>query len=36
VVGSIETVRADFSAEIQSKREYATSIWPMEGVPDSF
>ncbi|MBS0417965.1 MAG: phosphoadenosine phosphosulfate reductase family protein [Proteobacteria bacterium] len=36
IVGPIATVRADFSYEIEAKRQYARSIWPTEGVPEVF
>jgi 3'-phosphoadenosine 5'-phosphosulfate sulfotransferase (PAPS reductase)/FAD synthetase len=33
ILGPIETVRADFSREIEAKRQYAASVWPTEGIP---
>src|SRR5689334_14846319 len=33
VLGSIDTVRGDFSREIANKRIYATTMWPQDGVP---
>jgi 3'-phosphoadenosine 5'-phosphosulfate sulfotransferase (PAPS reductase)/FAD synthetase len=36
ILGAIDTVRADFSREIEAKRQYALTVWPTEGVPQGF
>lgn len=36
VLGTIETVRADFTRDIARKREFVKQVWPLHGVPEDF
>ena len=35
ILGPVSTVRADFTREIEAKRQYALSVWPAKGVPET-